>query len=114
VELVAEVSPKSRPACWWYPLATRRALCLSIVPSAFLFNLKTHLQSTTFEAVVGGTRDQVLFWRRALNSVCIAALHSGMVLALEKQVGSAKVSSWTVSNARAMGYRTIPSCSFRG
>lgn len=38
------ISLKSNPSCWVYPLATKRALYLSMLPSDLYFILQIHLQ----------------------------------------------------------------------
>lgn len=43
-----KVPQKSDLACYGNPLATKRALYLSTVPSDFLFTLNSHLQPTSF------------------------------------------------------------------
>ena len=43
-----KVSSKSTLAVCVNPLATKRALCLSIVPSALVLTLKTHFESMIF------------------------------------------------------------------
>lgn len=78
---------KSTLGRWWNPLATNLALNLSMVPTTFLFTLKTHLLPITFY-FDGGTNAQVLFLIKALNSLSIASLHFLCFMACDTQVGS--------------------------
>lgn len=94
-------------------METNISLWHSIEPSAFCLSLKPHLQPTMLVDVYGGTRDQVLFWSRALNSSCIAARHSGMRIALEKHVSSTKAEWVSASSARGIRYLIVPSVSCR-
>ena len=68
--------------CWWNPLATRRALYLSVEPSAFRLIRKTHLQPTRFLLGFGGTSFHVPFWMRAVNSMFMAARQVGCLEAV--------------------------------
>ena len=70
------VSWQSKPWIWWNPLATNLALNLLIEPSAFSFTLKTHLQPMVCLLGGKGTKSQVLFFKKASYSCCIAVSQS--------------------------------------
>ena len=70
-----------------YPLATNRALYLSIDPSALYFTVYTHLQPTGFFPSGNFTNSQVLFFSNASISIFIACFHFSLDKASDKVVG---------------------------
>ena len=86
-----KVSSKSIPYCWWNPLATSLALYLLMLPSLLCFNLKTHLQPTTFCVGEGGTKTQVPCLVRASNSSSIVVHHFLYLVATLNDRGSMMV-----------------------
>ena len=71
-----------------YPLATNRALYLSMLPSEFHLILKTHRQPIAFFPLGRETKDQVLFSHKASISDSIAMRHSRKFLASEYDCSS--------------------------
>ncbi len=63
-----KVSPKSRPAIYVFPFATRCALYLLILPSGLYFILNTHLLETSFLSLHKVLRIQMLFFCKESNS----------------------------------------------
>lgn len=70
---------------------TSLAFQRSMVPSALLFVLKTHLTPNTLEAVEGGTRDHVPVERRALYSFDMVCRQSRSFDASVKLDGSSGI-----------------------
>src|SRR3954466_6385009 len=70
-----KVSQKSTFSRCLKPLATRRALYLSIVPSGFSFFFKTHLQLIGLHPGGKSTKFQVLLDSRDSTSLFIASCH---------------------------------------
>src|SRR6267142_7213109 len=81
------------------PLTTRRALYLSMLPSAFLLSLKTHLHPTTFFPCGHGMVVQVLACSSEPISRSITSFHLGQ---LERDRASCTVlglpsASWIIA-----------------
>ena len=70
-----KVSKKSMFSLCLKPLATRRALYLSIVPSGFSFFFKIHLQPIGLQPGGKSTKCQVLLVSRDYISSLIASCH---------------------------------------
>jgi hypothetical protein len=65
------------PSTWENPLATNRALCLSILPSDAYLVQYTHLHLTSFLPFGRGTRSQVSFSIKERYSSFIVVSQSG-------------------------------------
>jgi hypothetical protein len=85
------------------PLATKQALYLSIVPSAFFLILYTHLHPIMFLPFGQGTNCQVLLRRRALYSLSIAATQFLFARA------AATVGGSSLDTVAALHHLTVPS-----
>lgn len=66
---------------WLKPCATKRALKRSIVPSACLFILYTHLLPIYVASEGRSTNSQVLLALSASISICVAVIHLESLLA---------------------------------
>ena len=84
----ANVSSKSIPSIWAYPLHTNLALFLVTCPSSFNLFMKTHFVQITFLFFGLGTNSQVSFFSIWSNYSSMALFQNSSSLASSKQVSS--------------------------